>query len=271
MKISRLNRWFVLTVGIAALCAAWSSPRLHAASVPATILTQPTDQTVVELLPATFSVIATGSPPARLQWFRNNQSIPNATNATYTLLSTALVDEGSIFRVEASNTISTVPQLAISRNAVLHVTPDTAGPLLLNAATLSPNVVQLGFSEGIWPDSALGLDHYRITSSSGDLTVTNVAVVGNRILLGTTSAQIGSFYTVKVQGVRDVAKQRARGVGGDMQDGVAARPCRARPPHRPMVMTCRRLGRTSEAKAINSSFITSFDRETSTSRCESKA
>ena len=114
----------------------------------AAILTQPVDQTVVELLPATFSVVATGSPPARLQWFRNNQALPKATNTTYTLPATALTDDGAIFRVEASNVVANVLQRAVSSDAVLHVTADTTGPLLLSGTSLSSTLVQLTFSEG---------------------------------------------------------------------------------------------------------------------------
>ena len=133
----RPKHWFSLAVGMLVLCGAWGSPRLMAAAlVPATIVTQPEDQTAVELLPVGFSVEATGNPVPRLQWFRNDVSIAKATNSTYTF-TTTLADEGAVFRVEARNTVSGVPQVAISSNAVLHVTADLQGPLLLTEHTFA--------------------------------------------------------------------------------------------------------------------------------------
>ena len=178
---------------------------MAAALVPATIVTQPEDQTAVELLPVGFSVEATGNPVPRLQWFRNDVSIAKATNSTYTF-TTTLADEGAVFRVEARNTVSGVPQAAISSNAVLHVTADLQGPLLLRGTTLSMNVVQLEFSEGIWPGSASNLASYSLTSPSGDLSVTNVIVDGRKVLLGTTTATLGALYTATVSGLQDLAQ-----------------------------------------------------------------
>ena len=204
-----LFRSHPLVSTLAMLLGCYAAPRIQAAT-PAAILTQPVDQTVVELLPASFSVVATGSPPARLQWFRNNQALPKATNTTYTLPATALTDDGAIFRVEASNVVANVLQLAVSGDAVLHVTADTTGPLLLSGTTLSSTLVQLIFNEGIWPQSASSPAQFTVTGPDGDLAVSALHVVGNRILLNTAPVQFGSSYTVKVQGVKDVRRRTTR-------------------------------------------------------------
>jgi hypothetical protein len=82
---------------------------------PPAITTQPADRTVTAGQRATFSVIATGTPP--LQWTKNGTNIVGATRASYTTPPTSLADNGALFAVTVSNHFGSVT----SNNATLTV------------------------------------------------------------------------------------------------------------------------------------------------------
>jgi len=86
------------------------------ASAPA-ITTQPSNQTVEAGQTATFSVVATGTPPLSYQWQKGTSAIAGATSTSYTTPPTGLSDSGSTFRVIVSNSAGT----ATSDSATLTV------------------------------------------------------------------------------------------------------------------------------------------------------
>ena len=67
------------------------------------ITTQPSDQTVVNGQPATFSVSASGDAPITYQWRRGGVNIDGATAASFTLVLPQLLDSGSVWSVVVSN------------------------------------------------------------------------------------------------------------------------------------------------------------------------
>src|SRR5579859_6159465 len=71
--------------------------------VPPSITVQPLSITVVVGHTATFSVIATGTPTLKYQWYRGGTAIAGATSATYTTAATTLADSGALFTVTVSN------------------------------------------------------------------------------------------------------------------------------------------------------------------------
>jgi hypothetical protein len=83
------------------------------------ISTQPSNQTVTQGQPATFSVSASGSAPLSYQWQRNMSDISGATSSSYTLSSTTLADNGAKFRCVVSNAFGN----ATSNEATLTVQP----------------------------------------------------------------------------------------------------------------------------------------------------
>jgi hypothetical protein len=73
------------------------------------IATQPDSETNFSGTDVTFSVVAVGSPPLYYQWSRQGVgSIPNATNASYTFLSSYTNDNNAVYSVVISNSFGNV-------------------------------------------------------------------------------------------------------------------------------------------------------------------
>ena len=100
---------------------------VNPAPVPPTITSQPTNQTVTEPEPATFSVVATGDAPLTYQWRRNGADMPGEVSASVTLSSTTVGDSGDVFDV------------VVVSNAAGSVTSASA-TLTVNAAPQPPSI-----------------------------------------------------------------------------------------------------------------------------------
>lgn len=96
--------------------------RVRYGSLAPGITQHPSSRTVSVGQPATFTVVANGTPPLQYQWQRNNQNIAGATSASYTLNTTALSDSGATFRVNVSNSAGNL----YSNPATLTVTTNVA-------------------------------------------------------------------------------------------------------------------------------------------------
>jgi len=94
----------------------------YTASQAPGITTHPADQTVSEGANATFSVVASGTPPLSYQWQRNSVNISGATSSSYTLTNAQLSDSGDVFRCVVTNDFGN----AISNQALLTVTANNA-------------------------------------------------------------------------------------------------------------------------------------------------
>jgi glucose/arabinose dehydrogenase len=86
-------------------------------TAPPVITTQPSDQTVTQAQPVTFTVAANGTMPFGYQWQRNMVNISGATSTSYTISSSGLADNGAKFRCVVSNGFGT----ATSNEATLTV------------------------------------------------------------------------------------------------------------------------------------------------------
>jgi len=75
------------------------------AGVAPTITTDPASQTVNEGETATFTVVATGTPPLSYQWRRSTTNIPGATSASYTTPPVTLAESGDTFDCIVTNAI----------------------------------------------------------------------------------------------------------------------------------------------------------------------
>jgi hypothetical protein len=78
------------------------------ANVPPAITVQPVNQTVTAGQTATFSVVASGTPPFTYQWKKGGSVVPGATAASYTTPATTAADNGSQYSCDVSNYYGTV-------------------------------------------------------------------------------------------------------------------------------------------------------------------
>jgi glucose/arabinose dehydrogenase len=72
-------------------------------NAPPNIIGNPSDQTVTQGQPVTFSVSAGGSTPFTYQWQRNMANISGATSSSYSISVTASADNGAKFRCVVTN------------------------------------------------------------------------------------------------------------------------------------------------------------------------
>ena len=84
------------------------------------ITTHPSNKTVPVGASATFTVVASGTPPLSYQWERNHVNISGATSTSYTLTNAQLSDSGALFRCVVTNDFGN----ATSNDATLTVTPN---------------------------------------------------------------------------------------------------------------------------------------------------
>jgi glucose/arabinose dehydrogenase len=95
---------------------------------PPIITGHPSNQTVTQGQPATFTVTATGTAPLNYQWQRNQSNISGATSSSYTIASASPADNGAKFRCLVTNTFGS----ATSNEATLTVQP--LPPILFSEA-----------------------------------------------------------------------------------------------------------------------------------------
>ncbi len=161
---------------------------------PATITTQPTDQTVVESQRATFSVEVGGTPPFTAQWFSNNVAVPGADQLTYTTPPATSGMNGAVYRVEVRNAQNPVP--VVSANATLTV----ISGLVLESAS-SRNTATNVFVVFNKPAAGVG------TYSLGPAVAISAVRPGpspNEVLLVTAPLTLETTYTLTVTGERGV-------------------------------------------------------------------
>jgi len=160
---------------------------------------QPADTYVVEGQPVTLHAVASGSPQLKYQWFQNNNLIPDATNADYTIAFPVLTNAGN-YRVTISNPASSTN----SRIAALTVLRDKVPPVITAVAAAASRIV-VNFS---WPVDAATANLAGNYSLSGGFTVTNALISPGdaRQVTLTTSAPMlfGTVYQLTVNGVTDL-------------------------------------------------------------------
>ncbi|HNT14846.1 MAG TPA: lamin tail domain-containing protein [Verrucomicrobiota bacterium] len=172
-----------------------------APSAPATIVTSPTNTTVMEGLTATFQAVVEGVPFPTLRWLRNGTTIPGATNGAYSFTA-ALTDNNAAYRLVASNFVNSSSQVVTSAPAVLTVVADTSRPVLLYAQSLGLNQVLAQFSKSLQPSSATNPANYAL---SGGLTISGVTLdaTQSNVVLSVSPMTDNLSYTLTVNHVAD--------------------------------------------------------------------
>ncbi len=170
---------------------------------PVVITSGPTDQTIIEGQPATFTVRQVGG--TTFQWQSNNVSIAGATNGTYTIPSVTTNMQGALYRVAVSNATAGV----FSTNATLRVLVDTNPPSLVKAVFASGNSIRVTYSEAMAVAAAQTIGNYLVTNSAGAAATITSAVLqnGTNVLL-TFSSTLSGRQVVVVNNVTDASSRR---------------------------------------------------------------
>ena len=187
--------------------AVYVNPDISAITVSAA----PTNTTVQQNKPATFTVGATtvlyaGSVSSTVamtyQWYSNNVALANATNASYTIPVATYPDgNGNVYKVAIS--VPGVSFLSTNLSATLTVVPDLLPPFVLSASGYS-NTISIQYDAPVDPASATNAANY--TGVTGGLTVTSVRLLaGSQSVLLTLSGGLsGSTFSVTINGVQDL-------------------------------------------------------------------
>ena len=100
---------------------------------PVSIVSQPTNQLVLDGASVTFAVSVTGTPPIAFQWYRNGELIPGATAPSFSISSASAVDNGAQYTVLVSN----VANVEMSVPATLSVLGITAPSIVAHPLSLT--------------------------------------------------------------------------------------------------------------------------------------
>lgn len=171
---------------------------------PATILSGPTNTTVLEAMEATFTAVAAGNPFPALRWLRNGVPVSGATNSSHTFLA-ALADHNAAFRLVASNQVNSISHVVTSSPATLTVIADTIRPVLLGAQSLGLTQVVASFSERITPASAGNTAHYAVAGTNGARAISSAVLDASQtnVVLTVASLTEGATYTLTVNNLAD--------------------------------------------------------------------
>jgi len=123
-----------------------------------TISAHPSNQTVTQGQPATFSVTAAGDTPLSYQWQRNQVNISGANASSYTLASASLADTVAKFRCVVTNAFGS----ATSNEATLTVQPP---PPVLFAESGGDSAIALA-SVAMFRDPFSLIDTFNFSSDS---------------------------------------------------------------------------------------------------------
>lgn len=147
--VAKLGPWRVVITFVFGLAASFG-----AYGQPPSITRQPASQTVFYGDPATFTVVADGSPALAYQWLRNGTPIASATANAYTLSVTTSNDNGAGFSVWITNALGA----ATSQVAVLSVDFGVPGVAVTNHVFSYTNVWRYNQSNNLdgvnWTDPA---------------------------------------------------------------------------------------------------------------------
>ena len=161
---------------------------------------EPADQTVVEYRPVTFKAAVDGTPPYTIQWLKNGQPISGAQEFTYTIPQATFDLDGAFFSVSVSNAIDR----AVSRGALLHIVPDSYGPVPLAADAPNALTLRLPFDEFLDPNSVTAVANYWVNAGALQVTSAVLEADGKTVTL-TLASRLTSAFSVRISGVRDLA------------------------------------------------------------------
>jgi uncharacterized repeat protein (TIGR01451 family) len=180
---------------------------------PVGIVSGPTNVTVVENTPVSFSLVVTGAVPRLAQWERDigdGTTFTNIPGGTTPFGQTIMAfpplkvaDDGALVRVVATNafgaTTSEVARLTVLRDT----TPPTI--IAIRAKWTLTNIV-LTFSEPLDPITAQEVYNYNFVESGIFVDSVTLDATGTIVSITTTPQVPGTVYTLRVENVLDRAE-----------------------------------------------------------------
>jgi len=167
---------------------------------PIIFIDQPASQMVIAYQSATFQTAVQSTPPYIVQWFRDGEPITDANEFAYTIDVVTPDMDGAVFSASVSNLIYS----EMSKEAVLHVVPDTNSPVLLSAESANGYTITLSFDERLNPDTALAVENYSVNEETVEVVGAELGVDARTVILTLGEYVMGSF-NVSVSFVQDLA------------------------------------------------------------------
>lgn len=165
-----------------------------------TITKQPANASVAQNDTATFTVEATATKAALIQWQKNGVFIPGKTGSILALGPVAAADNGAKIRAVIS-----IPGAVVnSSDATLTVTADTTRPTIVNVTGSDTfDTLTVDFSEAITAATAAVAANY---SLDGGLTVSSATAVSpSKVRLATSKQALGATYNLTIKNIADTA------------------------------------------------------------------
>ena len=185
------TRTIVLTMTSQGVKSTYTVTILDKDPQPVTITNQVSAQTVNFGQPVTFSVAAVGTQPT-YQWYRNGTSISGGTNATYSLPTTGLADNGATFSVLVKNAASTVTSATAALTVVSQAPPTVSISTFKNGDVLTPAPVNTQIWVNDWsPGAIVKVAFYANNIKLGETDGSTSNINWNNVVSGT--------YTLTVQ------------------------------------------------------------------------
>jgi PKD repeat protein len=159
--------------------------------VPPVISTNPASQTLIEGSNATFLVDAGGTPPLSYQWRFNGQTVPSATNSSFTRLHVQCSDAGD-YDVVATNLAGSVTSLVailtVSSPPVITLQPGNQTVVAGQPADFSVNATNDCGGDLAYQWQFSGTNLVGATNSAFTVTNAQPADAGSYAVLVTNSA-----------------------------------------------------------------------------------
>jgi len=175
---------------------------------PAGISGQPVSLTSLQGNTNNFLITVTGAAPRTVQWQRDDGSgtftnIPGAVSSfprsTYSFTATNLADNGARFQAVVSNALNVVT----SDVAVLTITPDSAPPVPLSAASVDGTSINICFNELVNTSGGV-VDPSSYSVDGGNITVNTATVSADgRSVTLALQGTIGTSATVDILYLED--------------------------------------------------------------------
>ena len=186
------------TTGVESRLSNGATAMPSALPVTLSIAAQPQSQSVVAGKSVTFSVMVTGTPPLRYQWYKDSTLIPGATSSSYLLANTRPADAGK-YSVQVSNDYVslksagvTLTVISATNTYVLTVVADTGGAITTPSS--SPVIVQYGAATTITASPFPGYGFVYWTVTIGTAAIADANSDSTTVILASVNATVAAIF-----------------------------------------------------------------------------